>query len=342
MNKNQKIIVTGGAGFIGSHTVVELFNAGYTPIIIDDLSNAEEKALNGINEIIGHEVTFYKGNCNDETFLQEVFNKEANISGAIHFAAFKAVGESTENPIKYYQNNIGSLLTFLKVMHQHNIQNFVFSSSATVYGQPNSLPATEQTPTQPAESPYGNTKKICEEIIEDIVKSKASLKAVALRYFNPIGAHPSGLIGELPQGVPNNLIPFVTQTAAGLREKITIFGDDYNTPDGTCIRDYIHVVDLAKAHVKTLDYLNQQPQNNFFNIFNIGTGNGNSVMEIISTFEKVNGLKLNYSIGQRRQGDVEALYANADKAKNILNWQAELSLEQALENAWKWQKGLAT
>ncbi|VAX37412.1 UDP-glucose 4-epimerase [hydrothermal vent metagenome] len=340
MNIQKKIIVTGGAGFIGSHTAVELVNANYVPIIIDDLSNSEAFIIDRIKKITGHDITFYEGDCNNTDFLNTIFAKEKNISGVIHFAAFKAVGESTENPIKYYRNNIESLLTLLDIMLAHDVHNLVFSSSATVYGQPDILPATEETPTQPAESPYGNTKKICEEILRDVVKSNAPLKTVAPRYFNPIGAHSSGLIGELPRGIPNNLVPFITQTAAGIRENITVFGDDYSTPDGTCIRDYIHVVDLAKAHVKTLAYLEKQTAQSFFDIVNIGTGKGNSVLEALMTFEKVNDLKLNYTIGKRRQGDVESLYANVDKARDVLGWQAELSLEEALKDAWKWQKGI--
>jgi len=340
MNPTKKILVTGGAGYIGSHTVVELFNAGYEPIVLDNFSNAEESVLKRIEEIIKTPVKLYNGDCNDEKFLQDILEKEQTISGIIHFAAYKAVGESVDEPLKYYENNIGSLVTLLKNIPKYNTPYFVFSSSCTVYGQPDQLPVTEQTPKKEAESPYGNTKRICEEIIEDTIKSNAPIKAIALRYFNPIGAHPTSLIGELPLGVPNNLVPFVTQTAAGIRDKLTVFGDDYNTPDGTCIRDYIHVVDLAKAHVKAFEYLGKQSPPNFLDIFNIGTGKGNSVLEVLKTFEKVSSQSLNYSIGPRRAGDVESIYANVDKATQLLNWKAELSLEQALLDSWNWQKTL--
>lgn len=337
----KKIIVTGGAGYIGSHTVVELFNAGYEPVIIDNFSNAEKRTLEGIRQIIGREVKLYEGDCMDKIFLAKVFEQEEPIDGIIHFAAYKAVGESVRDPLKYYRNNIDSTLALLEIMPGFNIKNFVFSSSCTVYGQPEQLPVTEDTPKQPAESPYGNTKQICEEIIEDVVKSGAKIKAIPLRYFNPIGAHPTAAIGELPLGVPNNLVPFVTQAAAGIREKITVFGDDYNTPDGTCIRDYIHVVDLAKAHVKALAYLEKQPEESFYDFFNVGTGRGNSVMEVVQTFERVNNLKLNYTIGPRRSGDVEQVYADVSKAENNLQWKAELGLEQSLVDSWRWQKSIS-
>jgi UDP-glucose 4-epimerase len=337
----KKIIVTGGAGYIGSHTVVELFNAGYEPVIIDNFANAEKRTLEGIRQITGKEVKLYEGDCKDSAFLANVFEQEKLVNGIIHFAAFKAVGESVREPLKYYRNNIVSTLALLELMPRFGIKNFVFSSSCTVYGEPEKLPVTEATPKQPAESPYGNTKQICEEIMEDTVKSGVPIKAIPLRYFNPIGAHPTAAIGELPLGVPNNLVPFVAQTAAGLREKITIFGDDYNTPDGTCIRDYIHVVDLAIAHVKALAYLEEQTEESFYDVFNIGTGNGNSVMEVIKTFERVNNLKLNYMIGTRRSGDVEQIYADVSKAENLLNWKAERDLEQSLRDAWRWQQAIS-
>ena len=337
----KKIIVTGGAGYIGSHTVVELFNTGYEPIVIDNFANAEKRTLEGIRQITGKQVKVYEGDCNDGSFLSKLFEQESSINGIIHFAAYKAVGESVRDPLKYYRNNIVSSLALLELMPGFGIKNFVFSSSCTVYGEPDKLPVTEATPKQPAESPYGNTKQICEEIIEDTVKSGALIKAIPLRYFNPIGAHPTAAIGELPLGVPNNLVPFVTQTAAGLREKLTVFGDDYNTPDGTCIRDYIHVVDLAKAHVKALKYLDKQPEDQFYDVFNIGTGKGNSVMEVIKTFERVNNLKLNYVIGPRRSGDVEQVYADVSKAENHLQWKAELDLEQSLRDAWRWQQAIS-
>jgi len=334
----KKIIVTGGAGYIGSHTVVELFNAGYEPIVIDNFANAEKRTIDGILQITGKQVKLYEGDCNDVDFLASVLEKENSVTGIIHFAAYKAVGESVREPLKYYRNNLVSTLALLELMPRFGIKNFVFSSSCTVYGEPDKLPVTEATSKKPAESPYGNTKQVCEEIIEDAVKSGASIKAIPLRYFNPIGAHPTAAIGELPLGVPNNLVPFVTQTAAGLREKLTVFGDDYNTADGTCIRDYIHVVDLAIAHVKALEYLDKQPEDQFYDVFNIGTGKGNSVMEVVKTFEEVNNLELNYTIGPRRSGDVEQVYADVSKAENILNWKAERNLEQSLRDAWRWQE----
>ncbi|MDN5201543.1 UDP-glucose 4-epimerase GalE [Fulvivirgaceae bacterium BMA10] len=336
----KKILVTGGAGYIGSHTVVELIESGYEPIIIDNFVNAEPKVIDRLQQIVGREVKLYEGDCNDEGFMRSVFSTEKNITGAIHFAAYKAVGESVEQPLKYYENNIGSLLVLLKIMKEFNARNFVFSSSCTVYGQPDNLPVTESTPKKPAESPYGNTKQICEEIIEDFVRSESSFRGIALRYFNPIGAHPSSLIGELPIGVPNNLVPFVTQTASGIREHLTIFGDDYDTPDGTCIRDYIHVVDLAKAHVKALDYIEGSNKDKQFELFNVGTGKGNTVLEVVKTFEHVSGESLNYKIGDRRSGDVEKVYANVDRSNQLLNWKAELDLERSLIDAWNWQKSL--
>ncbi len=336
----NKIIVTGGAGYIGSHTVVELLSSGFTPIIIDNFSNAEHRVLDRLETITGQKVKLYDGDCTDTAFMEEVFNSEPEIEGIIHFAAYKAVGESVEKPLDYYRNNVGSLLVLLDLMQKNNIANFVFSSSCTVYGQPDKLPVTETTPKKPAESPYGNTKQICEEIIEDFVNSVEKFNAVSLRYFNPIGAHPSSLIGELPIGVPNNLVPFVTQTAAGLREKLTIFGDDYATSDGTCVRDYIHVVDLAKAHVKAIQYIQNSTADKLNELFNLGTGNGNSVLEVVKTFEEVAGETLNYEIGPRRSGDVEQVFANVDKSNSVLGWRAELDLKTALRDAWNWQKTL--
>jgi UDP-glucose 4-epimerase len=336
----KKILVTGGAGFIGSHTVVELINTGYTPIIIDNYSNSSEDVIPRIEKIIGTKVKSYKADCNDFSALDRLFSEEKGIIGAIHFAASKAVGESVNEPLKYYANNLGSTVTLLQAMKKHNVLNFVFSSSCTVYGEPDSLPVTEEFPVKAAISPYGNTKQICEEIIRDTVAAEKEFKAISLRYFNPIGAHPTALIGELPLGIPNNLIPFVTQTAAGLREKVTVFGNDYNTSDGTCVRDYIHVVDLAKAHVKALDLLGSKSSGTFYDVFNVGTGKGNSVLEIIKTFEDVNNLKLNYLIGPRREGDIEQIYASTDKANNVLGWKAELTLREGLRDAWKWQEQL--
>lgn len=333
----MKIAVTGGAGFIGSHTVVELIKAGFKPVIIDNLNNSNLNVLTGLTTITGLEVPFHKIDCNDEKAIFELFESE-KFDGVIHFAAYKAVGESVEKPLAYYENNLGSLLVLLKAMKQFQVPNFVFSSSCTVYGQPEQLPVTEDTPRLPAASPYGNTKAISEDIIRDTVTSKQGLKAIALRYFNPIGAHESAEIGELPSGVPSNLVPFLTQTAAGLRSSLTVYGNDYDTADGTCIRDYIHVVDLAKAHVKALELLDKQAEENFYDVFNVGTGQGNTVLELINTFEEVTGVKLNYSIGPRRAGDVEKIYAQSDKVNNIMNWKAEKTLGEALKDAWRWQQ----
>lgn len=334
----RNILVTGGAGYIGSHTCVELINAGFVPIIVDNFSNSEKFVVDRIEEITGKKPILLEGDCGDSDWLI-ASTKEYKIDGCIHFAAFKAVGESAKEPLKYFENNIGSTISILKWMESSGCENLIFSSSCTVYGQPDVLPVTEKSPKKPAESPYGRTKQICEDIIDDYIKSGKDIKALALRYFNPIGAHPTALIGELPLSVPNNLVPFITQTAAGMREKLTVFGNDYNTEDGTCIRDYIHVVDLAKAHVSAIQHLIDQ-QNPFIDYINVGTGNGKSVLEVIKAFEKVNELKLNYSIGPRRDGDVEKVYADASYIQKSLNWKAELSLEDALKDAWKWQNSL--
>lgn len=334
----KKIIVTGGAGFIGSHTVIELANEGYEPIIIDNYSNSDPSVLLGINEILGKKIKSYEGDCNDAEFMRSVFKIE-NPDGVIHFAAFKAVGESVQKPLSYYKNNIGSLLVLLETMKQYSCDKLVFSSSCTVYGTPDSLPVTEESPVKEAISPYGYTKQVSEVIIRDTVRVDDNLSAIALRYFNPIGAHPSAKIGELPIGVPANLIPFVTQTAAGIRKELIVFGDDYGTVDGSNVRDYIHVVDLAKAHVKTLEYLaNNERQ---YDVVNVGTGQGNSVLEVINAFQKVTGVDLNYRIGDRREGDVEEVYASVDKSRDMLAWEAEFTMEQALEDAWRWQQTLA-
>lgn len=334
----KKILITGGAGYIGSHTAVELLNAGIEPIILDDLSNSNAKVLERLKEITGKSLTFYQGDCNDRPTLDQIA-EEHQIAGVIHFAAFKAVGESTELPLKYYQNNVGSLVTLLSFMADNDIQDLVFSSSCTVYGQPDVLPVTEATPRKDAESPYGNTKKICEDILVDYVKSKAGVRVISLRYFNPVGAHPSGKIGELPIGKPNNLVPFITQTAAGIREKLTIFGDDYDTVDGSCVRDFIHVVDLADAHVKAFAYLNDKPRD-FYDVFNVGTGSGNSVLEVIHTFEKVNSVNLNYEIGPRRPGDVIKIWADTKKINSVLGWTPSKTLEDSMRDSWNWEKSL--
>lgn len=337
----MKILVTGGAGFIGSHTVVELYNAGHEPVILDNLNNSDIKVLDGIKAILGHDVKFYPEDSNNISALRSIFNAE-KFDGVIHFAAHKAVNESVFKPLDYYENNLGSLLKILLVMQENKVSNFVFSSSCTVYGQPDVLPVTETTPRKQAASPYGNTKSIGEDIIADQVNANNGLKAISLRYFNPIGAHPSAQIGELPLGVPSNLVPFITQTAAGIRECLTIFGDDYNTPDGSCIRDFIHVIDLAKAHIKALELLDRQSENNYYDVFNVGTGTGNTVLELIKTFEEVNHLKINYQIGKRREGDIEKIYAQADKISQTLEWKAEKSLAEGLKDAWRWQQQLIT
>ncbi len=335
----NKILITGGAGYIGSHTAVELLKAGFEPIILDDFSNSQPSVIARLAEIIGKEVICYEGDCNDESVLEKIYS-EHKFTGVIHFAAFKAVGESTREPLKYYRNNVGSLVVLLDFMKEKGIKNIVFSSSCTVYGQPDELPVTETTQRKDAESPYGNTKKICEDILVDFVKCKAGIKVVSLRYFNPVGAHPSGKIGELPNGTPNNLVPFVTQTAAGIREKITVFGNDYDTIDGSCVRDFIHVMDLADAHVKALAYLNGQ-EDDFYDVFNVGTGNGNTVLEIIETFEKVNKINLNYEIGPRRAGDVVKIWADTAKINSVLGWYPQYTLEDSLRDSWNWEKNLS-
>lgn len=334
----KKILITGGAGYIGSHTAVSLIEAGFEPIIIDNFSNSNKSVLKGLKAILGREVTCYEGDCNDRSMMESIFS-ENKFEGVIHFAAYKAVGESTKLPLKYYINNIDSLLILMELMAEHGVKDLVFSSSCTVYGQPEELPVSESTPRKEAESPYGNTKKICEDILRDYIRSGAETRIISLRYFNPVGAHPSGEIGELPLGVPNNLVPFITQTAVGIREKLTVFGDDYDTPDGSCVRDYIHVMDLADAHVKALEYLFSQ-KNNFYDIFNVGTGNGNTVLEVINTFEKVSNQALNYSIGPRRPGDVEKVWADTAKINKELGWQAKYSLEDSLRDSWNWQQKL--
>lgn len=334
----KTILVTGGTGFIGSHTTVELQQAGYDVVIIDNLSNSNEDVLDGIEAITGIRPAFEKIDCCDFPALEKVFTKYQGIAGIIHFAASKAVGESVENPLLYYRNNIMSLLNLLELMPKYSVKGIIFSSSCTVYGQPdkNNLPVTEDAPIQKALSPYGNTKQINEEIIQDFIHSGAKVKSVILRYFNPIGAHPSALIGELPNGVPMNLIPFLTQTAMGIRKELKIFGNDYDTPDGTCIRDYIYVVDLAKAHVKAMTRvldLDTDP----IEYFNVGTGNGVSTLEAVKSFEKATGVKVNWAFAPRREGDIEKVWANPDKANNVLGWKAEAGLEETLKTAWDWQ-----
>lgn len=339
----QRILVTGGTGFIGSHTTVELQEAGYEVIIIDNLSNSRADVVDGIEKITGIRPHFENIDCCDIEALDKVFSKYEGIEGIIHFAASKAVGESVEKPLLYYRNNINSLVNLLELMPKHGVKGIIFSSSCTVYGQPTpeNLPVTEQSPIQKALSPYGNTKQINEEIIQDYVHSGAHIKSIILRYFNPIGAHPSALIGELPIGVPLNLIPYVTQTAAGIREKLRVFGNDYNTPDGTCIRDYIYVVDLAKAHVKAMSRILDNPEAQPVEIFNIGTGEGVSTLQIIKRFEGVTGVKLNWEFAPRREGDIEKVWGNVDKANTILGWKADANLDDVLLSAWRWQQKLS-
>ena len=335
----QTILVTGGTGFIGSHTTVELQQAGYRVVIVDNLSNSKAEVSDGIEKITGERPAFEQVDCCDLSALKNVFRKYPDIKGIIHFAASKAVGESVEKPLLYYRNNITSLLNLLELMPEYGVKGIIFSSSCTVYGQPSkeNLPVTEKAPIQQALSPYGNTKQINEEIIQDYIHSGADIKAVILRYFNPIGAHPSALIGELPNGVPMNLIPFVTQTAIGIREQLKVFGNDYDTPDGTCIRDYIYVVDLAKAHVKAMERVLDNPDTDPVEVFNIGTGTGLSTLEVVEGFEKATGVKLNWTYAPRREGDIEKVWGNVEKANKVLGWKAEANIEDVLRSAWKWQ-----
>lgn len=335
----KKILVTGGTGYIGSHTVVELQQAGYEVVIVDDLSNSSTDVLDGITRITGERPIFEKLDCVDLEALKGVFEKH-QFDGIIHFAASKAVGESVQKPLLYYRNNLVSLINLLELMPTHGVKGIVFSSSCTVYGEPNVNPIDESAPIKPAESPYGNTKQINEEIIQDFVHSGAPIKSIILRYFNPIGAHPSAEIGELPIGVPQNLVPYITQTAIGIREQLSVFGDDYNTPDGSCIRDFINVVDMAKAHVVAIDRMLTDKSDEAIEIFNLGTGVGLSVLELIKVFEKVSGKPLNYKIVGRREGDIEQIWAQPDKANKVLGWKAEATVEETMASAWKWQQRL--
>ena len=335
----MKILVTGGTGYIGSHTVVELQAKGHDVIVVDNLSNSHIDVLDNIEKISGIRPAFENFDLADTEKTKDFFRRNTDINGIIHFAAFKAVGESVEDPLKYYRNNLFSLVNILQNMKEQNIDNLVFSSSCTVYGQPEKLPVAEDAPIQKAMSPYGNTKQISEEIIQDTAKV-SNVHAVLLRYFNPIGAHDSALIGELPLGIPINLVPFITQTAIGMRKQLSVFGSDYNTPDGTAIRDYIHVVDLAKAHVIAVDRMIQENQKKKVEIFNLGTGNGFSVLEVINSFEKVSGVKLNYKIVDRRLGDVEQVYADTKFANDELGWKAQKTLDEMMGSAWKWENAL--
>jgi len=337
-----RILVTGGTGYIGSHTVVELMQQGYDVTIVDNLSNSSIDVLDGITTIVGKRPDFCNVDCNDFVNFENIFKQFTDIDGVIHFAASKAVGESVEKPLMYYRNNVGSLITLLELMRRYHVNNIVFSSSCTVYGQPDKehLPVDETAPLQKALSPYGNTKQINEDIIRDEAYADANLHATILRYFNPIGAHPSALIGELPNGVPNNLLPFVTQTAAGLRTELKVFGDDYDTPDGSCIRDYIYVVDLAKAHVKAVERMLKNAAVEQVETFNLGTGYGLSVLEIVHEFAKATGVNVPYSIVARREGDIEKVWANPTKANTILGWKADTPIDDVLRSAWNWEKHL--
>lgn len=334
----MKVLVTGGMGYIGSHTVVELQQAGYEVIIVDDLSNSDISVLESIQKITGIMPIFEQFDLSIADKTTNFFRRNQDIDAIIHFAASKAVGESVEKPLMYYRNNLQSLINILQCQIDYSIPNIVFSSSCTVYGQPDKLPVTEQTARKDAESPYGNTKRVNEDILSDTIAAHPSLRGIALRYFNPIGAHPSALIGELPVGVPQNLVPFITQTAAGLREKISVFGDDYDTPDGSAIRDYINVVDLAQAHVVAIDRLLKGLNIASYEIFNLGTGNGYSVLELVKGFEKATGVKLNYEIVDRRAGDIEKIWADTSYATHELGWQAKKGLEETLSSAWAWEK----
>lgn len=337
MDSKKTVLISGGAGYIGSHTAVELINAGYDVVIIDNLTNSERDSVAGVERITGKKVAFEVVDTCDRAQLKTVFDTYT-FDTVIHFAAYKAVGESMTEPLKYYQNNLVSFMNIVAMMKEYGRSNILFSSSATVYGDAEHLPVTEQTPRQPATSPYGNTKQIAEDILRDCCRAYDNVKGIALRYFNPIGAHPSALIGELPRGVPNNLVPFITQTAAGIRERLSVFGNDYDTPDGTCQRDYIDVVDLAKAHVATVDRMTSGKMKENYEIFNVGTGRPVSVLELLTTFEKVKNLKLPYVITDRRPGDVPAVWAETSRANELLGWKAERSINETLKAAWEWEK----
>lgn len=332
----KKILVTGGAGYIGAHTAVELMNAGYEAVIVDNLSRSDSTLLEGIEKVTQEKVIFCKGDCCDKQFMESVFKSKGPFSSVLHFAAYKSVGESVQEPILYYKNNINSLLSLIEVMKENNVADLIFSSSCTVYGQPDHIPVNEMAPFKKAESPYGATKQMCERILEDAAST--GLRIVSLRYFNPIGAHPSGMLGEIPLGVPNNLVPYVTQTAAGTREKITVFGDDYETVDGSCVRDFIHVVDVAIAHVKSMEYLDKIEKDSLYEAFNLGTGIGISVLQLIEKFKKVTGVNVPYVIGDRRPGDVVKVYADPSKINRILGWTTKFTIEESLLHAWEWEK----
>lgn len=336
----EKILVTGGTGYIGSHTTVELQNAGYDVVIIDNLSNSGKEVIDGIEAITGKRPVFVEGDCTDLSTLRRVFDDNPGIKGIINFAASKAVGESVEKPLLYYRNNLSTLINLLQLMPEYGVRGIVFSSSCTVYGEPDQNPIDETAPIKIATSPYGNTKQISEEIIQDFIRSGAPVKSIILRYFNPIGAHPSAKIGELPCGVPQNLVPYLTQTAAGIRKELTVFGNDYDTPDGSCIRDYIDIVDLAKAHVVAMRRMLEKNDADKIEIFNLGTGRGLSVLELINSFERATGVKVPHRIGPRREGDIEQIWANPRKANETLGWKAEAEIEETMRNAWRWQQSI--
>lgn len=336
----KKILVTGGTGYIGSHTVVELQQTGYETVIIDNLSNSNREVLDGIEAITGIRPVFVEGDVTDLPTLERLFEENPGIEGVIHFAASKAVGESVQKPLLYYRNNILSLVNLLELMPRYGVKGIVFSSSCTVYGEPDRNPIDETAPIKEATSPYGYTKQVNEQIVRDFIRVNPGVKGILLRYFNPVGAHPTALIGELPNGVPNNLVPFITQAAAGIRKELTVFGDDYATPDGSCIRDFIDIVDLARAHVRAIGRMLGDESTDPVEVFNLGTGRGASVLELINTFEKATGVKLPYRIGPRRAGDIEKIWADPAKANNVLGWKAEVPLSETLANAWRWQKHL--
>lgn len=336
----KKILITGGAGFIGSHICVELVQHGFEPVVVDNFCSSERGVLDRVRQIVGRPIAVHELDCRDTTHLRRVLSAEGPISGVIHLAAFKSVGVSVQSPREYYDNNIGSLVSLLAAMQSASVERIVFSSSCTVYGQPKHVPVTEESPLERAESPYGRTKQMCEALLNDVVASGAPLSSVTLRYFNPVGAHPSGLIGELPLGKPETLVPYITQTAAGLRDELTVFGHDYPTRDGTCVRDYLHIVDLAAAHVAALHWLERRGAGSYNEIFNLGTGAGVSVLEAIAAFEQASGASLRYRLGARRPGDAAEVYANADKARRELGWRARLGILDAMRDAWRWQLSL--
>jgi len=335
LKKKTHVLVTGGAGYIGSHTVVELLNAGYDVTAIDTLERSELRMIEGVKTITGKDFNFKKVDCLDEGAMEQLFASNS-FNSVIHFAAYKSVNESVEKPLMYYKNNVGSLMVLLEVMKRHQVRDLIFSSSCTVYGQPDQIPVDEAAPFKKAESPYGASKQLCERILEDVATE--GIRVVSLRYFNPIGAHPSCLIGELPIGVPSNLVPYVTQTAAGVRTQLTVFGSDYNTPDGSCLRDFIHVCDVASAHVNAIQFLENESSEKTFEAFNLGTGIGVSVLELVKMFIEVNGVKLNFKVGPRRSGDIEKVYAKPSKINKILGWKVRYSLGESLQHAWQWEK----